>query len=1051
MFLTRISVGHPVFATMIMVALMVFGVFSYSRLPVEQMPDVDFPVVVVMTTFDGASPESVESEVTEPIEEAVNTVSGLDSIQSNSFAGRSVVIVIFNLEVDSNTAAQDVRDKLATIGAQLPSNADAPQVLRFDPNAQPMLSFAISSSTLSNTQLTTLAEDTIIPRLQIISGVGQATLVGGIPRQVDILVDPDRLNAFGVSMGEVLQALQQDNIDMPAGTIDDGASVRQVQVEGRIENLSEFNDIIVARRGGQPVRLADVATVTDGQADATSMALLNNTRALAVDVVKIQGANTVGVAEEIRHTLEELQASDLPEGVSIDIVRDNSIVVEQSFHTTQSTLLEGAALAIVIVFVFLNSWRSTVITAFTLPISLIGTITVLYALGFTLNTMTLLALTLSIGMVIDDAIVVRENITRHLHMGKSHVQAALDGTNEIGLAVLATTLSIVAVFLPVAFMEGILGRFFLQFGVTVSVAVLISLFVSFTLDPMMSSVWYDPASEPNPKRGPIGKLVHQFERLMEWIASGYKGVLRWCLRHRIITMLFAIAAFVGSFFLLPNVGVEFVPTTDNGELSVEIETPIGSSLDYTAIKANQMTDIIREFPEVETTYVTIGSGSSASSNTASILIKLVDVEARERTPTDLTQPIREALLQVPGVDYTVGVASGLGGVTKPIQVNLYGDDLDTLSGLADELAARMGEIDGLSDIGISLQQAQPTLGIQVDRERASDLNVSMNTIGQTLQPMLGGAEVSEWTSPNGDSFEVVVRLPEELRQQPDVIGSLPIIQQGSNGTSVVRLDEVATVTESFGASQIDRMDLTRQVLVDANVSGTVGNAVTLVQAAIDGMDLPQGYRISMGGDAEQLADMGSAAGTALLLAVVFIYLVLASQFGSFLQPFAIMMTLPLSLIGVIVGLMVADSTLNMMSAIGFIMLMGLVVKNGILLVDNANQHHRAGQNLYDSIVEAGVTRFRPILMTTLAMVFGMLPLALALHPGSEANASMAHAVIGGLVSSTLLTLVVVPVMLTYLDQLGRFVSRFTPKAPEHGHAAIEQDPWTALPPPIPAE
>jgi len=1038
MFLTRISVNHPVFATMIMVALMVFGLFSYSRLSVEQMPDVDFPVVVVMTTYDGASSQSVETEVTKPIEEAVNTVSGLDSIQSNSLAGRSIVIIMFDLEVDSAVAAQDVRDQLTTIQANLPANADAPQVLRFDPNQSPILSFAISADSMTDRELTVLAEDTIIRRLQTIQGVGQATLVGGVPRQVDVRVDPDRLNAFGVSMQEVLQALQQDNIDMPAGSVDDGAMVRQVQVEGRIGELSAFNDIVVARRGGQSVLLSDVATIGEGQAEPESMAMLNGTRAMAVDVVKIQGANTLGVAEAIKHTLEEMQANELPEGVNIDIVRDNSEVVETSFHTTQSTLLEGAALAVVIVFLFLNSWRSTVITGLTLPISIIGTITALYVLGFTLNTMTLLALTLSIGMIIDDAIVVRENITRHLHMGKTHRQAALEGTKEIGLAVLATTLSIVAVFLPVAFMEGILGRFFLQFGVTVSVAVLISLFVSFTLDPMMSSVWYDPASEPNPKRGPIGKVVHQFERFMEWMASNYRYVIRWSLRHKLITLAVAFGAFFGSFFLLPQVGIEFVPATDNGELTVEMETPVGSSLQYTAVKANQLTELLREFPEVSQTYTTVSATNSSGDNTATILVKLVDAEERELTPTELAPTMRNALLQVPGVSVEVGVAGSFGGLSKPIQVNLYGEDLDMLASISSEMAERMRQSELLADVGVSLEQAQPVVGIRLDRDRAADLGVSMTTIGQTLQPMLGGATVSDWNSPNGDSYEVVVRLPEELRQRPEEIGSLPIIQQGSSGTSIVRLDEVAEVTESTGAAQIDRMDLTRQVLIDANANGNIGAAVAEVQAIVNEMTLPAGYRISFGGDAEQLADMGSSAGSALLLAVIFIYLVLASQFGSFLQPLAIMATLPLALIGVILGLLVGGTTLNMMSAIGFIMLMGLVVKNGILLVDNANQHHRAGQPLYEAIEEAGVTRFRPILMTTLAMICGMLPLALALHPGAEANASMAHAVIGGLISSTLLTLVVVPVMLAYVDAFGRFASRFLPKPPpDTPHAVVE--------------
>jgi HAE1 family hydrophobic/amphiphilic exporter-1 len=559
MFLTRISVNAPVFATMIMVALMVIGGYSFMRLPIEQLPDVDFPVVAVVVSYPGAAPEAVESDIIEPIEQSVNTISGIDYIQSTARAGEALVILFFEMDVDSATAMQEVRDRLGTIQAAFPDNANTPLLFKFDPAELPVVSLAVSSDEMSLRDLTALTEDVIQPRISAIQGVGRASVVGGIPRQLNVLVDPDRLSAFGVGVGEVTAALGQDNQDLPAGSIEDGLAVQSIQVEGRIENAADFLDIIVARRGGQPVRLRDVATLVDGEAEAQSIALLNGEAALAVDVVKTQGSNTVEVAENIRHAVAGLMAGDLPASVSVEIVRDNAVAVEESYHGVQNMMVEGAALAVLIVFLFLNSWRSTVITGLTLPISVIGTMTVLYFLGFTLNIMTLLALSLAIGLLIDDAIVVRENIMRHLHMGKSHRQAALEGTNEIGLAVLATTLSIVAVFLPVAFMDGIMGRFFLQFGVTVSVAVLISLFVAFTLDPMMSSVWYDPAGRPDARRGPLGRLVARFGRFFDWLGQGYRALLRWSLRHRITTLGVALAAFVGSFFLVPYVGVEFAP------------------------------------------------------------------------------------------------------------------------------------------------------------------------------------------------------------------------------------------------------------------------------------------------------------------------------------------------------------------------------------------------------------------------------------------------------------------------------------------------------------
>ncbi|WP_328517650.1 efflux RND transporter permease subunit [Devosia algicola] len=982
----------------------------------------------------------MESDIVQPVEDAVNTINGIDSIQSTSASGQALIIILFNMEVNSSDAAQEVRDRIATVAPGFPENANDPQILRFDPGELPVMSLAISSDTLSQRDLTALAEDVVVRQLSIIPGVGRATIVGGVPRQLNILVDPDKLNAFNVGVGQVLAALQQDNQNLPAGSVEEGLIVQPIQVEGRIERTQDFLNIIIARQGGQPVRLGDVATIENGQADVGSLAVLNGERAIAIDIVKTQGANTVEVAEEIRHTLDELRADELPEGVRLDVVTDNAVPVEQSFHAVQNMLIEGALLAIVIVFLFLNSWRSTVITGLTLPISIIGTMTVLFFLGFTLNMMTLMALSLAVGLLIDDAIVVRENIMRHLHMGKSHRQAALDGTNEIGLAVLATTLSIVAVFLPVAFMEGILGRFFLQFGVTVSVAVLISLFVAFTLDPMMSSVWYDPAAEKNPKRGPIGKAIAQFDRFFEWVSGGYRNILRWSLAHRKSTLGIAVAALFGSFALFPLVGVEFTPAVDNSEFQVSLETPVGSSLDYTAIKVRQVNDTLKKFPEITGTYATINGAGGTGTNSSTITVSMVSPDQRDSTPQTILPAVREALKQIPGASFNIGAAGGLGGgVTAPIQISIYGDNFEILDRLADELGRKLANIDGVIDIESSLDSAQPVLGVQVDADAASDLGVSMQQIANTLRPLLGGQEVTDWTTAQGDNFSVVVRLPEWERNDVNALGALPITQSGATGSSqIIRLDQVATIVPSTGPGEIQRLDLARQVTVSANLSGTdLGKVTPALQAAIDSLQMPTGYRATAGGDVEQLNDTIGAAGSALLLAVIFIYLVLASQFGSFIQPIAIMVSLPLALVGVLVGLLVGGSTLNMFSMIGFIMLMGLVVKNAILLVDNANQHHRAGMNLYDALVEAGVTRFRPIIMTTLAMIFGMLPLALSIHEGSGQNAPMAHAVIGGLISSTLLTLVVVPVVLTYLDGFGRLAARVLPKAPkDHGEADV---------------
>jgi HAE1 family hydrophobic/amphiphilic exporter-1 len=1033
-FLTNISVRHPVFATMVMVAIMVFGISAYQSLPIEQNPDVDFPIVAVLTPYTGASPEAVESEVTQPIEEAVNTLAGVESVGSTSSAGHSSVILQFSLETNSASAAQDVRDRIAAVTGSLPQGADAPQVLRYDPTATPMMSLALRAPDLSSVELTRLAQDVVSPALTAISGVGSATVVGGIDQQVNVSIDPDLLNAFGIGVSDVVSALQQDNLTLPAGSVVDGNLVQTIQLNAEIDSLESFRDVIIVNKGMETVILGDVATVSLGASDTQGLAFRNGEQALAIDIAKIDGGNTVAIANAVEQAVERLNhTGSLHEGVSIEVLQNAAEPIEHNFETVQSTLIEGAVLAVVIVFVFLNSWRSTIITGLTLPISIIGTLTVIKFLGFSLNTMTMLALTLSVGILIDDAIVVRENITRHLHMGKSHFQAAIDGTKEIGLAVLATTLSIVAVFLPLAFMEGIIGKFFLQFGVTVSVAVLISLFVSFTLDPMLSSVWYDPASEPDAKRGPVGRTIALFDKGFEKLTHGYRGVLKWCLRHRIITLLFAGGSLVASVMLFPMVGAEFVPVSDESKLQISIETLPGSSMEYTAIKAHQVEQILAGMPEIESTYTTVNAGLSSGENQASIAVSLVGPADRELSAQELAGPVREALRSLPGATFAVTSGGGL-GMGSPIQINLQGENLEDLATASSAVAEITRQTEGAVDVQVSLQQAQPMLDIVLDRQAASELGVGIQATGSALRAMLGGETASEWTSPADERLDVVVRLPETLRQNIVELGSLPIAQTRNAETPLpITLDQIAEVRPTLGPSEINRQDLTRRVSISANLEGRVLGAVMAdINAAIAELELPSGIAIAQGGDSEMMNETIANIGTALLLAVIFIYLVLASQFGSFLQPLAIMMALSLSLVGVILGLLVGGSTLNMYSMIGFVMLMGLVVKNAILLVDNANQQRREGATLLDALIQAGETRFRPIVMTTLAMIFGMLPLALALHEGSGQNAPMAHAVIGGLISSTLLTLVVVPVMLTYVDAWGRFAKRFLPKAPDHG-------------------
>jgi HAE1 family hydrophobic/amphiphilic exporter-1 len=1023
---------------MMMVALLVMGLFSLQRLGLDLYPNVDIPVVVVVTAYPGATPETVETELTRPVEDALNAIGGLDEITSTSYEGRSVVIAKFKLEVQGATAAQDVRDKIAAIEANFPDDARRPVISRFDPAAEPILSVAISSTSLDVPALTTLADQRVLRQLTTVAGVGQAMLVGARKRQIDITIDDVRMRALEVGINEVVNALRSGNSNSPAGSLIDAVSERTIQVQGLIDEPKALLEMVVARRGGAAIYLRDVATLSEGAADPETRALYNGQAALAIDIVKVQDANTVQVVADVRKHLALLNAELAPQNVQLRIITDTSIPILESVTQVQTTLIEGAALAVAIVFLFLNSWRSTVITGLTLPIAIIGTLAVIDLLGFTLNTLSLLALTLSIGILVDDAIVVRENITRHLHMGKSHIRAALDGTNEIGLAVIATTATIVAVFLPVAFMDGIVGRFFYEFGVTVSAAVLISLFVAFTLDPMLSSVWYDPDAQPDARRGPVGRLIARFDRGFEWLANRYRYVIGWTLRHRLVTLLVTSGIFIGSLFMVPLVGAEFVPNTDEGRFQIDVSAPVGSSLDYTTAKVRQVEKALKEFPEVETLYSTVNTGATVGKHRAAVLVGLVPFSARTRTPVTLADPIRKRLSAIPGIEIAI-LQSGLGGDESPVQLSILGDDRAILEKTAADLVEEMKNIPGLVDVTSSARDLTSILSIRLKREAASDLGIARSDLASALQPLVGGEDVSKWTDADGNSYDIVVRLPGERRSDTTALSELMVAtgRTASNGAPLmVRLDQVADIDTVKAPAEIRRIDNRREVLVSANIAGRSLDEVTdELKNLTDARDLPDGYRIRFGGDAETMQETVGHMVTALVMAVIFIYIVLASQFGSFLQPLAIMASLPLSLVGVLGGLMVTGSTINMFSLIGFIMLMGLVTKNGILLVDFANRERKRGLPLNEALANAGIIRFRSIIMTTLAMIFGMIPLGMAVGGGGAQRAPMAHAVIGGLISSTLLTLIVVPTILSYIDSITRRLARFLPKAPDEADEA----------------
>ncbi len=1029
MWLTRVSINNPVFAAMMMFALMVLGMFSWKDIGVEEFPNVEFPFVIVNTTYVGASPEVVESDVTRKIEDAVNTIAGVKRVFSTSYEGRSFVAIEFYLNVPVAVAVQDVRDKIALITNELRDEVDDPVIERYNPGAVPVVSLAFTSSTLTPREVSTWIEQKAKKRFQTVPGVGKVEVIGAVKREIRVFIRPERLRAYGVGVDQVVQVLRTENQELPAGSLELANTEQIVQIKGRIANPNDFRRLIVAQRASGPVYLEQVADVVDGEQELESAAMINGERAVSVDIIKSSGANTIEVVDKAKAVMEQLR-SELPAGVQMIEVADSSKSIRNSLADVQKTLVEGALLAILIVFLFLGSWRSTVITGLTLPISLLGTLFAVYFFGFTLNLMTLMALSLCIGLLIDDAIVVRENIVRHASMGKDHRTAALEGTREIGLAVLATTLAIVAVFLPVAFMGGIIGRFFYQFGVTVSSAVLLSMFVSFTLDPMLSSVWPDPDVHGRKKTSWLGRGLDRFSDGLDRLGEWYQRVIAWALRHRLATMGIALASLFGAFGLAANIGGEFVPEPDLSEIGVKFQTPAGSSLEYTRQKVLQVDDIIRQYPEVIASYATINTGMNIGKDHAGIRVKLKPKAERQRSQKELTSDMRQRLSQVAGITVTSVAAAkeAVSGGLKPIMLSVQGDDLEQLRIISDEIVAGMHKIPGLVDIETSLLAPKPTVAVNINREQAADLGLSIGKLGATLRPLLAGDDVTTWQDARGENYDVNVQLPRDERRTISDLGALPVASGvadvNTGAPNMITLGQVVSIEETTGAAQINRRNLFREVLIQANVEGRpAGDIGADIKRLQESIVLPPGYRFETEGQNKDMEESIGYAGSALLLAIIFIYMLLGSQFNSFMHPVAIMTSLPLSLIGVFAALFLFGSTLNIFSIIGIIMLMGLVTKNAILIVDFINVAVGNGEDRTTAILNAGRTRLRPILMTTAAMVMGMVPLALGLGEGAEQRAPMAHAIIGGVVTSTLLTLIVVPVVYTYLDDFKRFVFR----------------------------
>jgi len=1018
--LADVSIERPVFATMMIFALIVLGLFSYLKLNIDLFPDVDIPFVTAMTVLRGAGPEQMETDVTKKIEDAVNAIAGVEHIQSVSQEGLSLVIIQFKLEVDGKMAAQEVREKISAARANLPTEIEDPVIQRYDPASQPILTLTVSGAR-SEKEITTYTKDVIKKRLENVPGVGSVDLVGGAEREIEVAVDAARMQSYNLSIQDIVQSVGAANVEVPAGNLTQGPRQLLLRTMGKYTNVGDFNSVIVASPGGKFVHLTEVAAVTDGVKERTSMTRVNGQPAVGLNILKQSGSNTVRVAEAIKAQIERVR-KELPGDLQITLARDNSVFIQDSVSDVIFDILYGGLLAVIVVYLFLANLRPTIISAIALPTSIIASFIIMFALNFTLNVMSLMALSLAVGLLIDDAIVVIENIYRHMHEGATPMEAAKAATSEIGLAVMATTFTIVAVFVPVAFMSGIIGRFFYQFGITVAVSVLVSLFVAFTLTPMLASRWLKKEDEELRNEGSLLRRgLYAFNHFFTILSGKYQKAIAWSLGHRKSVVAAAVAVFVVSFYLVRFLGSAFFPSSDQSELTVGINASPGSSLEQVGAIAATIEEAVRHRPEVVTTLTTIGAGNDPITR-GNVLVKLVKKNKRKKSVERLVEELRVELRDVPGANLSLLTQQGPGGGGKPVIMSVRGEDLATLQKLADRVEQIVRTTPGAADVENSLEISKPEVRIRIDREKASDLGINVGLVAMSIRAMVDGTVATQYAE-GGEQYDVRVRLARDDRTSLESIRNLTIKSSKDARPEqklLIPVSYVADVSPGSGPSKINRFDRQREIRIDANLAAgrQLGDVLADIITRTKALDIPAGYSVGVTGSGEMQAQSFLNIFLALALAVIFVYIVLAAQFESFTYPFSIMLALPMSLIGAIFGLLIANSALSVISLIGIIMLMGLVTKNGILLVDYANVLRDRGMERTQALIQAGATRLRPILMTTFAMIFGMIPVAFATGEGSEMRSPMGQAVIGGLITSTLLTLFVVPVVYSMIDDLS---------------------------------
>ncbi|MEQ1897321.1 MAG: efflux RND transporter permease subunit [Vicinamibacterales bacterium] len=1046
--LAELCVKRPVFATMLIVSLTVMGVYSFFGLGVDFFPNIDIPTVAVTVTNPGASAEQIESEITKKVEGAVNTISGISELRSTSSEGQSTVIVTFVLEKDGDVAAQEVRDKVNLLAGQLPETARAPIILKADPGAQPVMQIAVAGSRPLR-EVTRFAEKEVKERLESVSGVGQISMVGGSERAIQVRLDPDKMRAYGITVPEVTAALRAQNLTLPGGRVEQGAREVTLRTMGKITDPSEFNRIAIGNRGDYVVRLGDIGDAVDSQVEMRSAAFLNGRPAVTLTVSKQSGQNTVTVARAIKARLAGITAT-VPKDMTIDVVDDQSLFTEASLDAVQGHLILGSILASVVIFIFLANIRTTLIAAVAIPISIISTFTLMSVMGYTLNQVTMLALTLMVGVVIDDAIIVLENIFRYIEeKGMDPYEAAIKGTKEIGLAVMATTLSLMAVFIPVAFMGGVVGRVLASFGLTAAFAVGVSLLVSFTLTPMLTSRFVKPPRKEDVEAHHTSKDSVIFKP----IERGYMAMLRWSMAHRwaIVTLCVLVTASIVPLF--GAIGKNFAPDEDRSKLSISVRAPEGTGLAaMTTILARISADL-RKLPEVKDTLVSVGAGGggsqgpminlgSSSGNIGSITVALTPPETRTADHNDMMARFRQMLDTYPGNLRTSVMSLGGPGGGAGMMYSMRGPDLAVLGKYADELYARVSKNPLAVDVETSLVYGKPELRVEINRQRAADLGVRVQDVAMALNVLVGGQNVTTFDI-GEDQYDVTLRAADTFRTTVEGVQRMTV-PSAKRGT--VDLGEVVTIVPTTGPSSIERINRERQVTFTANLAAGASQSELLAQMEqeIAQMGMAPGYVAEPTGMSEELAKTGQGFIIAISLSFIFMYIVLAAQFESFVHPITILLTLPLAVPFGILSLFIGGQTVNLFAGLGLLLLFGIVKKNAILQIDHTNGLRAEGLSRYDAILQANRDRLRPILMTTIALVAGMIPLVLSNAPGSAANKSIGVLVVGGQTLCLLLTLLAVPVFYSLFDdfehwpafeRFGQHVRRLNPFrqtiTPEH--------------------